>query len=135
MKKLPTIITVLLILVIVVILYISYLVNTNNNYLSDITKKIQDNYKITEKITYTNQYGNYYIIKTTSNVIVLNKEYKEILKENISKIEEQKDNMELIYKTNTLMYEEKILKKNTLTYKYYDAKTGKFLKETIMEQK
>ena len=43
--------------------------------------------------------------------------------------------MELIYKTNTLMYEEKILNKNTLTYKYYDAKTGKYLKETKMEQK
>ena len=43
--------------------------------------------------------------------------------------------MELIYKTNQLMYEKKSLKGKTLIYKYYDAKTGEFIKETTMEQK
>ena len=43
--------------------------------------------------------------------------------------------MELIYKTNKLMYEEKEIKDKNLTYKYYDATTGDFIKETTMELK
>ena len=33
------------------------------------------------------------------------------------------------------MFEETTLKDDNLTYKYYDAITGKLIKETIMEQK
>ena len=43
--------------------------------------------------------------------------------------------MELIYKNNKLMYEETKQKDKALTYKYYDAKTGDFIKETTMELK
>ena len=79
-------------------------------------------------------YGNYYIFTTKNNVIVLNKEYKEILKEDIEKISKNKDNYELIYKTNKLMYEETITKENKVTYIYYDAESLKKIKETTLER-
>lgn len=134
MKKLLHIILIPIIIILVVILYISYLSNHNQNYLDSITKTIQDNYQIEEEITYSNQYGNYYIFTTKSSVIVLNKQYEEILKDSIATIQIKED-MELIYKTNKLMYEEKEVNDNVLTYKYYDATNGDFIKETTMELK
>lgn len=135
MKKLRIILPIILCIIIFIILSISFILNRNNNYLEKMTKKIQDNYEIKEEITDINQYGNYYIITTTKNVIVLNKEYQEIRKEDINILAEKDDNMELIYKTNKLMYEEKQVEDKVLIYKYYDATTGNFIKETTMEQK
>lgn len=134
MKKLLHIILVPLIIIIIVIIYIFYLSNSNQKYLESITKNIKDNYKIEEEITYSNQYGNYYIFTTKSSIIVLNKQYKEVLNESIATIKINED-MELIYKTNKLMYEEKEVIDKVLTYKYYDATTGEFIKETTMELK
>lgn len=135
MKKLRNIIIILITLTIAVILYISYLSNSNQDYLDSITKTIKDNYNIDEEITYSNLYGNYYIFTTKSKVIVINKEYKEILKESIATIKNREENMDLIYKTNKLMFETKEVKDKILVYKYYDAKTLDFIKETKMEQK
>ncbi len=135
MKKLRNILIAVFILILAIILYLSYLSNHNQEYLDSITKNIQENYDISEEITYSNQYGNYYIFTTKSNVIVLNKEYKEVAKMNIGAIKTREEGMELIYKTNKLMYETSEVKGKILTYKYYDAKTGDFIKETTMEQK
>ncbi|MCI6266705.1 MAG: hypothetical protein MR598_07680 [Erysipelotrichaceae bacterium] len=135
MKKILHFLFILLAVAVVIILYISYLSNHNQNYLKDITKKIQENYQVEEEITYSNQYGNYYIFTTNKNVVVLNKEYVEVLKEDITTLQEKETDMELIYKTNQLMYEKKSIKNKTLTYEYYNAKTMEFIKSTTMEQK
>lgn len=134
MKKLLQIILIPIIIIIVVIIYISYLSNSNQKYLDSITENIKDNYQIDEEITYSNLYGNYYIFTTKSKVFVLNKQYEEILSDSIATIKIKED-MELIYKTNMLMYEEKQVKDKVVTYKYYDATTGDFIKETTMELK
>jgi len=135
MKKVLHIALIPVILILLVILYISYLNNYNQNYLDSITKNIKNNNKINEEITYSNRYGNYYIFTTKSKVIVLNKEYEEILNEKIATIKKREKDQELIYKTNKLMFEEKEIKNNTLIYKYYDAINGELIKETKLEQK
>lgn len=135
MKKALRILSIPLIFVLAVILYISYLTNHNQDYLNNITKTITANYQLDEEITYSNKYNNYYIFTTKSKVIVLNNEYQEVLNQSIATIKNISENQELIYKTNTLMFEEKELKKNNLIYKYYDASTGELVKETTMEQR
>lgn len=135
MKKALKIIVIPVVIILAVILYISYLANHNQDYLNSITQNIKDNYQINEEITYSNEYNNYYIFTTKSRVIVLNNEYKEVLNESIATIKTREEHQELIYKTSKLMFEEKEIKNNTLTYKYYDATNGKFIKETVMEQK
>ena len=134
MKKVLRIALIPLIIIIVVILYLSYLSNTNQKYINSITQDIKENYQINEEITYSNLYGNYYVFTTKSMVIVLNKQYEEVLKDSIAIIQIKED-MDLIYKTNKLMYETSEVKDKLLTYKYYDAKTGEFIKETTMELK
>ena len=135
MKKYLKILSIPFIIILCIILYVSYLVNHNKNYLDSITKNIKDNYQIDEKITYSNEYNNYYIFTTKSRVIVLNNEYNEILNESIATIKNINDNQELVYKTNKLMFVEKELKKDNLIYRYYDASNSEFIKETVMEKK
>ena len=135
MKKIIKIVALILIIIFIIFFILLSITNKNNNYLNSISKDIKKNYKIEEKITYANKYGNYYIFTTKSKVIVLNKEYEKILKEDLKILEDNKNKYELIYKNNKLIYEETILKKDKLTYKYYDATNNKFIKETTMERK
>ena len=135
MKKIIKIIAIILIVVALIAIILFTTINKNNKYLSSITKDIEKNYKIKENITYSNKYGNYYIFTTDTKVIVLNKEYEEILSKDIDILDKNKNNYALIYKNNKLMYEETILKKDKLTYKYYDATNNKLIKETNLEKK
>ncbi len=134
MPKIIKVILATITVVLIGVLSISYLTNHNQNFSDNITKTIQENYSLAEEITYSNQYGNYYILTTPTQVIVLTKDYVEVLKENITSLKENTEDLPLIYKTNMLMYEKTKLTKENLTYEYYDAKTGTLLKTTTMEQ-
>lgn len=134
MKKIFKIIFIIIILIILILIMILFLNNKNQKYLDSITKNIKENYNIDETITYSNLYSNYYIFTTKKDIIVLNKEYEEVLTEDIDVLTPNPNNYELIYKNNKLIYEETILKNNKITYKYYDATTGKLLKETNIKE-
>lgn len=135
MKKVLRSILIIVIILIIGILYISYVTNHNQDELNNITKSIKDNYSIKDEITYSNRYGNYYIFTTESDVYVLNNEYKEVYKKSINDLAENQENLPIIYKTNKLMYEKTIRKKDKITYEYYDALTGNLVKETALERK
>lgn len=134
MKKIFKIILPIIILIILILIMILFLNNKNQKYLDSITKNIKENYDTDETITYSNLYGNYYIFTTKKDIIVLNKEYEEVLKKDIDVLTPNQNNYELIYKNNKLIYEETILKNNKITYKYYDATTGELLKETNIKE-
>ena len=126
------IISIILLIVVINILYISYTIEHNKDLLTEASKKIKENYHI-DKINYINTYGNYYIIKNNHQVIVLSKDYKEVLKEDIKDLKELDTKTEIIYKKNKLVYEKKTMKGNKVTYQYYDAITGKKIKSTTLE--
>ena len=133
MKKVIKIIIILLLLLLIFILSLSYTITENNNYKERIINKVKKHYQI-DNIEYINYQDNYYIIKTKEEVIVLNKEFEEILKEKSIVLKENNNNYELVYKTNKLMYEKTTLNKNKVIYTYYDAKTNEKIKDTIMEK-
>ena len=135
MKKALKILIIVIIIFITGTIYISYIDTNNEDYITNLTTKIKNHLKINDEITYTNQYGNYYIVKTTKDIIVLTKDYKEVLKEKVSILNNDLKEYDLIYKTNKLMYEKTIIKGNNLTYEYYDIKTGSLIKKTSMEKK
>lgn len=134
MKKILKIICCIIIAFIIIILYVSYITEHNNQELEHLTKKIAKKYSKKENIVSSNEYGNFYIIKTTSKVIVLTKDYKEVVKEDLSKLKKELSDLPLIYKTNKIMYEKTIRKNNKVKYEYYDAITGKKIKSTILER-
>ena len=133
MKKALKVLSIPFIIILIITIYTIYLVNNNKNYLNNTINNIKENYKLDEEITYLNEYNHYYIFTTKTRVIVLNNEYEEVLNESIAIIKEKEDNQELIYKTNKYMYEETTRDDNELIYKYYDATTKEFIKDTIME--
>ena len=134
MKKIIKIILLLILIIISYLIVLLYLNNKNQNYLDSIPKIIKENYNIEEEISYYNIHGNYYILTTDTKIIVLNKEYEEVLNDKIAILAPNENNYNLIYKNNKLMYEETILKKDKLTYKYYDATTNEIIKETNMKE-
>ena len=133
MKKIVKTIVCIAIIITFGIIYISYVTDHNIQEMNKLKTKIEKNYSLTEKIIYTNQYGNFYIIKTPTKVIVLEKNYKLVMEEDINKLSSDLSNLDLVYKTNKLMYEKKTNTKNKLKYKYYDAFSGNLLKETMLE--
>ena len=133
MKKILKILIIPLLIIMICILSLSYTITENNNYKDRLLKRVTNHYKI-DNITYINYQNNYYILTTKDYVIVLDNEYKEILKEKISILQNNDNNYELIYKTNKLMYEKTTLTKNKVTYTYYDAQTGKEIGKTTMEK-
>lgn len=133
-KQVLKIVIGLVILILVGIFSLSYIINRNRDYSDDISNVIISNYNVDGEITYANLYGNYYIFTTSSNVIVLNREYEEVLKEDISYLCDNPNGYELIYKTNTLMYENTILDGNKITYEYYDVKNYKKISSTVLEK-
>ena len=135
MKKVLRSILIILIILITGILYISYITNHNQDELNNITQNIKDNYSVKDEITYSNRYGNYYIFTTESDVYVLNNEYQKVYQKEISSLATNEENLPIIYKTNKLMYEKTIRKKDKITYEYYDALTGNLTKETTLERK
>ena len=135
MKKIIKIIIGILVISITIILYISYMTDYNQQVLENTTQEIKKNYPISEDVNTTNEYGNYYIITTNTKVIVLTKDFKEEKKEDIAKLKEMNKDMSLIYKTNKLMYEKKIVKNKKVIYEYYDALSGEKVKTTTLELK
>ena len=125
MKKFVIIIVSILI---IILLSIVYLGSNVNKYNSNLNKLIKDNYHVDNKLINVNKYDGYYILTTSANIIVLNSKYKEILKEDISKIKES-NNMSIIYKNNSLMYLEKEKSKDKVIYKYYNASNLELIKE------
>lgn len=135
MKKVLRSILIIVIILIMGILYISYITNHNQDELNNITQNIKDNYSVKDEITYSNRYGNYYIFTTESDVYVLNNEYQKVYQKEISSLATNEENLPIIYKTNKLMYEKTIRKKDKITYEYYDALTNQLIKETTLERK
>ena len=137
MKNITTVLKIIIIVIALIfigVFSLSYTINNNNSYKESIITNIKDNYNVNGDITYANYYGNYYIFTTNSNVIVLTKEYKEVLNEDINKLAKNTNNYELIYRTNKLMYEDTTVKDNKVTYDYYDANNYKKISSTTLEQ-
>ncbi len=133
MKKILRIGITIIVLIVLCIIYISYITDNNSQDIERLKNEISKNYNTNGGIDYINEYNNNYIIKTNNKVVVLSKDYKEVIKEDISKLNSSFNDAELIYKTNKLMYEKTIRKNNTITYEYYDALSGSLIKSKKME--
>lgn len=124
MKK---IIIFILVVFLIIFFSIFYLVEKNNKYIKIIEKEIKENYNIKDEIKYLNKSDLYYIIVTNKNLIVLDNNYQEIIKEDINKLKDYDKDKVIVYKLNKVMYEEKNVSKNKITYKYYDIYTNELI--------
>ena len=135
MKKILKVLIPIILIGIILLFYISFTINNNKEQLKELINTITKKYKTEEKIIDLNRYGEYTILTTKNQIIIINKEYKEIKKEELSKLKKMPSNYKIIYKENKIMYETTKLKNNKLKYQYYDAITGQKISSIIMELK
>ena len=133
MKKICRLLIVIAILLIACILSLSYTINKNNNYQEKLLNRVKKYYP-NAKIDYINYQDDYYIYTTKEEIIILDKNYKEITKEKKLNLKPKNDNYEIVYKKEKIAYEEKIQKKDKIIYTYYDAKTGEKINSITMEK-
>jgi len=120
MKKTFKIILTLIFIILIIFCILLVPSILNNNYHNNLVKRLEN--ETNEKVYYLNEYNNYFIIKTSNEIIVYNTNYQEIYKENIDKTANL--DYDIIYKKGLLMYEETLLNKNKVRYNYYDIYTG-----------
>ena len=105
-------------LLILIIMFIIILVpsSKNNNYNKKLFSNIEENTEL-KNITYVNKSNNYYIVKCSEGVIVLDLNYDKVFeKESV-----RDSDMPLVYTRNNLYYVEKVRKKDKITYNYYST--------------
>ena len=123
MKKL------IIIIILFAFIFLFFVVSSiyqNDKYQNDIYGEIVSNYKIDEDIVYFNKSNNFYIVKTESKIIVLDNNFDNVYEIECSKILPQ-DNYEIVYKDNTIIYEEIKRYENKIVYNYYSVLEDKLL--------
>ena len=123
----------MIVLIILFLFIFIYVVNNNNNYINNRLSNIKNNYKITDNVIYSNEYGEYYILLTEKNLIILNKKYDEIMKEKIENLKLVSGEYDIIYKRNKPMLQLKEKNNNKIVYIYYDIYTGKEIEKIEIE--
>lgn len=115
-KKILILVVVLLIISIIAFLILIIPSIKNINYEKDMLDNIYKNTSL-KNITYLNKDNNYYIIKIEKKIVVLDLNYEEVYTKELVR----ESDLPLVYKRNSLYYEEKIVEKDKITYNYYST--------------
>lgn len=121
------IITILLIILIIFISLISLQKSNYNDIINQIKNKLNDN-----TIELISNFNNNYVIKQSTNIIVLDNNLEEIKKESIDNIKNYQKDKKIVYKNDSLLYETTIIENKKITYKYYDIWTNNEVENIIV---
>ena len=116
-------------LVLLFFLSIIFIVNNNRSYEDSIFDIVSSNYS--KDISYVNKYLDNYIVKTKDKVVVLNSDFEEINSMNINDLYEY--DFDLVYRKNTIMYEDITVYDDKVVYTYYSVSDGKEIDKVEIE--
>ena len=116
-------------LVLLFFLSIIFIVNNNRSYEYFIFDIVSSNYS--KDISYVNKYLDNYIVKTKDKVVVLNSDFEEINSMNINDLYEY--DFDLVYRKNTIMYEDITVDDDKVIYTYYSVSDGKEIDKVEIE--
>ena len=128
MKK---IIIIFIVVVIIIFVRLGMTVNANSKYDNSLVNEITSNYSDVD-VNYVNKYNSYLIFTTDDSLIVLDKDYKEIFKEDMQKIYKMDGDYDILYKQNKVMFEKSKIEDRVLTYTYYDIYTGEEASSVVL---
>ena len=83
-------------------------------------------------IDYINVYGDYYIVKNDKYLYVFDKKYTEIISIDNIIIYENKNDYDIIYEDDAVMYYNDVYKGGKLEVEYYDLYTYKLIKKVLV---
>ncbi len=101
----------------------------NDNYQKKLIGDIYDNTDIRD-IEYLNKDNNYYVIKISDRVIVLDLNYEEVY--SIDRTGIVDNDLDLVYRRNNLYYEEKIRDGDNLTYNFYNIDNNELAYQVLL---
>ena len=102
------------------------MVYMDKNNINDIEKDIVKNIKI-KGIKYINKYDNYYIVRDKNYIYLIDYKYIEVLKIDNKKIYDNKNDYELVYRDNTIMYMDNYIDNDGIVFNYYDIYSYKLI--------
>lgn len=109
-------------LIITLFCFVYYMVSNNNKYVDKMKDLIIKNTDI-QDIDYINKYEDNYIVMDMNNLYLINNDYKIIFNIELSKIHENKNNYDIIYRQEELMYFNDKYTDDKIIYEYYDLYT------------
>jgi len=103
----------------------------DKNNIKDIKKDILKNTEI-EDIIDVVKYDNYYIVKNGEYIYLLDYDYEEVFSIDVDLLHDNKNNYELIYRDNMLMYMDNYKSKDGIVFKYYDIYSYELIDEVMV---
>ena len=119
--------------VIILFLFISIcvVVSFDESYVNNLEKEILKNTSL-KNIIYVNKCDNNYIVIDKEQVYLFNSNYEEIYKVKESMLHENKNDYDLVYRDNTIMYMDNYKSKEGIIFKYYDLYTYELIDEIVV---
>ena len=103
----------------------------DKRYNNDMIGNVINNTDIKD-IKYINSYDGYYIVMDSKYIYLFNNDYVEIYKGDISKLYNNKNDYDLIYRDGNIMYMESFKNKDGVIFKYYDIFTYELIDEIMV---
>lgn len=107
------------------------IVTIDKNDYKDIEKDILKNTDIKD-IEYINKYDNYYIVMDKKKLYLYDNKYNEITNIDVDKLYENKNNYDIVYRNETIVYMDDYKSKKGLIFKYYDIYNYKLIDEIVV---
>ena len=119
--------------VIILFLFISIcvVVSFDESYVNNLEKEILKNTSL-KNIIYVNKYDNNYIVIDKEQVYLFNSNYEEIYKVKESMLHENKNDYEIVYRDDTIMYMDNYMDNEGVIFKYYDIYTYELVDELMV---
>lgn len=120
-----------IILICLVFISMLVMVSIDSKDILKLENEIKDNTSI-DMVQYVNKYDGYYIVLDKEYLYLFNDLYEEIYKIEIEKIHKNKNNYELVYRNNTIMYMDSYTKTDGIVFKYFDIFTYEMIDEVVI---
>ena len=120
-----------IILICLVFISMLVMVSIDSKDVLKLEDEIRDNTSV-DMVQYVNKYDGYYIVLDKEYLYLFNDLYEEIYKIEIEKIHKNKNNYELVYRNNTIMYMDSYTKTDGIVFKYFDIFTYEMIDEVVI---
>ena len=118
-------------ILLIIFVFICVMVSIDNKYVNNIKRDIIKNTDV-KNIIYVNKYDSNYIVIDKEFLYLFNFDYEEVYKINKKMLHDNKNNYDIIYKNNTIMYMNNYKSKEGIIFKYYDIYTYEVIDEIVV---
>lgn len=129
MKKRIIILIISIIFVLFIGMYV--MIFFDNRYINNVKDVVSKNTNI-KNIAYVNNYDDNYIVVNNEYLYLINSNYEEITRVDLSLMYDNKNDYDIVYKDKTIMYMKDFKNKDGVIFEYYDIYTGELIEKIVI---